>query len=114
MARKASDRPVQNVSIPVLALLIGAAARAHPWEHTWQQEAGFDSFNAYRGDLAVLKASGLYTQNPATVPLASRECGLASSEIFHSLDFAPGQAVFYPVSGNTEGWRVASGRIVRA
>src|SRR5262249_19561951 len=44
----------------------------------WQQETGFSTFNVYRGDLALLRSSGLYTQNPLTVPLASRECGLTS------------------------------------
>jgi Putative metal-binding motif len=65
----------------------------------WQQETGFESFNLYRGDLAILKSSGLYTQNPITVPLADRQCGLVDPVA--SDPFAPplGRCVFYLVTG---------------
>jgi len=29
----------------------------------WQQEAGFESWNLYRGDLEILRATGIYTQD---------------------------------------------------
>jgi hypothetical protein len=58
----------------------------------WQEEAGFESFNVYQGDLAVLKASGLYTQDPATVPLASRACGVTGGYVLYDTDPGPGQA----------------------
>lgn len=68
----------------------------------WQREAGLDGFNLYRGDLRVLRASGLYTQDPAAVPLAARYCALSDTSL---ADDAPprGQAVFYLVSGNVSG-----------
>src|SRR5439155_1413484 len=37
---------------------------------SWQLEEGFQAFNEYRGDLAMLRQSGIYTQDPATTPLA--------------------------------------------
>jgi hypothetical protein len=42
----------------------------------WQDEAGFSAWNSYRGDLEVLRSTGIYTQDPALVPLAERSCGL--------------------------------------
>jgi hypothetical protein len=65
----------------------------------WQQESGFEGFNLYRGDLAVLKSSGLYTQDPNVVPLAGRECGLADVSSFDVSDPPVGKAAFFLVSG---------------
>jgi len=65
----------------------------------WQQEAGFDSFNWYRGDLSLLKSFGLYTQDPALVPLASRACGVTDGYVLDDADPDPGRAVFYLVTG---------------
>lgn len=65
----------------------------------WQQEAGFSSFNVYRGDLGVLRSSGIYTQDPAATPLAARFCGLAGGFAVDTPALSPGQAVFYLVTG---------------
>lgn len=65
----------------------------------WQAEAGFDHYNIYRGDLAVLRASGVYTQDPQKVPLANRLCGLTSPSAPDGFTPEPGQAVFYLVTG---------------
>ena len=65
----------------------------------WQREAGFDTFNEYRGDLAVLRSAGLYTQDPSTVPLAIRNCHLTTAAVFGGADPPPGRAVFYLVTG---------------
>jgi hypothetical protein len=69
----------------------------------WQQESGFSSFNLYRGDLAVLRQSGIYTQNPAQVPLAAKTCAIADVSVFDGVALTPGQAVFYLVTGNGPG-----------
>jgi hypothetical protein len=45
----------------------------------WQQEAVYDAFNVYQGDLDVLRVSGTYTQLPGSNPLAERACGLAAN-----------------------------------
>ena len=66
---------------------------------TWQQETGFEAFNWYRGDLAVLKGSGVYTQDPSTVTLAGRECGLTDPYASDTSDPAPGEGVFFLVTG---------------
>jgi hypothetical protein len=69
----------------------------------WQNESGYESFNSYRGDLSLLRSSGLYTQDPRAVPLASRECGLTSPGLFDAVTLAPGQAVFFLVTGVSSG-----------
>ncbi|HET6278519.1 MAG TPA: hypothetical protein VFG08_07030, partial [Candidatus Polarisedimenticolia bacterium] len=59
----------------------------------WQDETTFDWFNLYRGDLGVLVQSGVYTQDPGTVPLAGRSCGLTEPFMLDMPDLLPGQAV---------------------
>ena len=44
----------------------------------WQQENGFTSWNAYEGDLDVLRATGTYTQAEGSNALAIRACGLVN------------------------------------
>jgi N-acetylneuraminic acid mutarotase len=72
----------------------------------WQLENGFESFNIYRGDLAVLKATGIYTQDPATVPLAIQGCGFGfgQSSVVDDVMPPPGQGVFYLVTGVHNGF----------
>jgi hypothetical protein len=69
----------------------------------WQREAMFDSFNEYRGDLAVLRGQGLYTQDPSTVPLAIRNCGLTDAFVMDGADPGLDEAVFYLVTGVRNG-----------
>jgi hypothetical protein len=58
----------------------------------------FESFNEYRGDLAILRGQGLYTQDPALVPLAIRNCGLTDAFVVDGPDPGPDEAVFYLVT----------------
>jgi N-acetylneuraminic acid mutarotase len=69
----------------------------------WQLENGFESFNIYRGDLAVLKSTGIYTQDPAGVPLAAHFCGVAGGSVGDSVAPPVGQCVFYLATGNDNG-----------
>jgi hypothetical protein len=69
----------------------------------WQPELGFDSFNEYRGDLAVLRGQHLYTQDPATVPLAARNCGLGATSVFDGPNPPVGRGVFFLVTGIRSG-----------
>ena len=46
----------------------------------WFDELGFDGWNAYRGDLDVLRATGVYTQEPGSNPVAARWCGLPPAD----------------------------------
>ena len=65
----------------------------------WQNEAGNQAWNLYRGDLAVLRSTGVYTQAPGSNPLARRDCGLASSERSEPGAPDPTHCAFYLVSG---------------
>lgn len=65
----------------------------------WQREILADSFNEYRGDLDILKSAGIYTQDPQTIPLAMRNCGLTDAILLDGADPPPGKAAFYLVTG---------------
>jgi hypothetical protein len=67
---------------------------------TWNPEAFQQSYNLYRGDLAVLRQTGVYTQDPASVPLAARSCHVAIDGGQDGVTLAPGQGVFFLVTGN--------------
>ncbi len=69
----------------------------------WQPEVGFDSWNLYRGEMEALIAAGLYTQVVGLPPLADRVCGQAEPFFDELTVPAPGQLVFYLVSGNSAG-----------
>ena len=51
----------------------------------------------------MLKATGIYTQDPATVPLASRTCGTVASAAADPVVPPTGQGVFYLVTGTHNG-----------
>ncbi len=69
----------------------------------WQPESGFDGWNSYRGDLAVLRGGGDYTQLPGTNSLAGRRCGSAAIDWFDSPAIGPGETAFYLVAGSSAG-----------
>lgn len=65
----------------------------------WQAETGVTSWNVYQGDLDVLKATGEYTQEPGTNPLAKRHCGVLATWL-DDLDEPPvGKVIFSLVTG---------------
>jgi hypothetical protein len=45
----------------------------------WQPETGQTRWNVYEGSLDVLRATGIYTQDPGSNPLAFRTCGTTQS-----------------------------------
>ncbi len=69
----------------------------------WQQESGPASWNVYFGDLAVLRATGVYTQAPGSNPSAARNCNVA--DVFVADVSAPpsGTVKFSLVTGVTGG-----------
>ncbi len=69
----------------------------------WQPESGFDAWNAYRGDLAVLRGGGDYTQLPGTNSLAERRCGSAVIDWSDSPAIGPDETAFYLISGSSLG-----------
>ncbi len=71
-------------------------------ELRWQEEFGIGTWNLYRGDLDVLRTTGVYTQMPGSNPIAARNCTVASS--FEDTWFPdPGMAAFYLVAWNIAG-----------
>jgi N-acetylneuraminic acid mutarotase len=68
----------------------------------WQPEAGYATWNSYRGSLAVLAATGQYTQQPGSNPLAARACGLSEAHVVDGA-VSPGEAAFTLVSGVVAG-----------
>jgi hypothetical protein len=71
-----------------------------PENAQWQDEAGFSLWNCYRGDLALLRSSGIYTQDPGTVSLAAKYCGEDVPWVFDP-DPVPGGAVFFLTTGTS-------------
>ncbi|HEX5044956.1 MAG TPA: MopE-related protein [Candidatus Polarisedimenticolaceae bacterium] len=69
----------------------------------WQAEQGFTSWNLYRGDLQVLRATGVYTQLPGSNALADRFCGLGITQLSDATTPAPGGAAFQLVTGVSAG-----------
>jgi hypothetical protein len=69
----------------------------------WQDEAGHDTWNIYRGDLDRLQSAGIYTQLPGSTPGADQECGLVQSVLTDILIPGPGQTWFYLVTGTASG-----------
>jgi Putative metal-binding motif len=65
----------------------------------WQEETSFARWNSYRGDLAVLRSGGPYTQLPGSNSLASRQCGLTDPWALDGDDPAPGKAAFFLTTG---------------
>ena len=69
----------------------------------WQSESGYGTWNWYRGDLAVLRSTGIYTQEPGTNSLAARKCGLTSPTVTDSSVPVRGRCAFYLVTGVAAG-----------
>ena len=67
----------------------------------WQAESGYTKWDSYRGSLAVLRATGQYTQSPGSNPLAGRDCRLRDPFVPDSLVPDPGEVAFNLVTGVT-------------
>jgi len=75
--------------------------RFHEPEYVeWQEEFGYTQWNCYRGDLALLRTVGVYTQDPGTVPLATKYCGLNVPSVLDP-DPTPGGTVFFLTTGTS-------------
>jgi hypothetical protein len=66
---------------------------------SWAQETGPTHWNVYEGDLALLRATGLFTQAPGSNPLAGRVCGLTNTWIDDAAAPTPGRVRFTLVTG---------------
>ena len=65
----------------------------------WQPDPAYTSYNLYRGDLALLRSANEYTQDPVAMA-ADRFCGLDGPSASDGYTPAPGEGVFYLVSGS--------------
>ncbi len=61
------------------------------------------SHNIYRGDLSVLRRTHECTQLPGSQPAADRACGIPGTDYFDTFVPAPGQVVFWLVTGESSG-----------
>ena len=77
----------------VLKLTFDADGETVQWD---THPAG--TYNLYRLDLALLKSGGGYTQDPGTVPLAERWCGLTGVQQADATMLAPGEVVAYLIT----------------
>ena len=64
----------------------------------WQEEDGYTQWNCYRGDLALLRSSGIYTQDPIGVNLVDRYCAENVAWVLDP-DPPPAEAVFFLTTG---------------
>ena len=69
----------------------------------WDDEPDFALWNCYRGDLEVLKDTGVYTQQPGSNDLASQATDLIESWVNDPDEPAPGQCAFYLITGESAG-----------
>lgn len=65
----------------------------------WNDDPAFVAWNVYTGDLAVLGATGQYTQQPGSHPLAECECGWTQSAMEISPTPDSGGTLFVLVTG---------------
>ncbi|MCU0231142.1 MAG: VWA domain-containing protein, partial [Acidobacteria bacterium] len=64
----------------------------------WQREGAVAAWNAYRGDLELVRTLGLYTQTSSDSPLAARFCRLRSPGLSDTVTPPPGKAAHYLVT----------------
>jgi len=69
----------------------------------WQVDNVYETYNLYRGDLAVLRATGQYTQDPESTPGAAQMCVLLGSRVLNEFVPPPGGVAFYLVTGKAAG-----------
>ena len=69
-----------------------------------------DEWNLHRGDLAVLRAGGAYTQIPGSNPLAMKACSIPVTALDDPTVPASGRLAFYLVTSTTGGIESILGR----
>jgi uncharacterized repeat protein (TIGR01451 family) len=73
---------------------------------TWDSTASAASYHIYRGDLAVLRSTGIYIQSTSSSPDAQRFCSMSTTQYDDGFEPGAGKIVFYLVSmddGTQEG-----------
>jgi hypothetical protein len=87
-----------DVDYGYLDLLVRIAGRVK-----WQDETVYETFNAYRGDMANLRSGGPYTQDPVAVPMAGSNCDMAVTNWQDSVTLSVGEIVYYLATGESGG-----------
>lgn len=72
--------------------LLATQADGLSWDPVMRPGIGYEAF---RGDLDVLRETGVYTQDPVSVPGARQFCALAVPSLSDTDVPVPGQALFY-------------------
>lgn len=72
----------------------------HGWLE-WDGELGYTTWNAYKGDLALLRAAGIYTQQPGPPEMARCFRDLTDPWVDDGTAPDPLLAAFYLITGNT-------------
>jgi hypothetical protein len=67
----------------------------------WQGESLPTSWNVYEGDLAVLRATGIYTQPSGSNALANRRCGVTALAVDDTAAVPSGSVKFTLVTGHS-------------
>jgi hypothetical protein len=75
----------------------------------WQPETGPTSWNVYEGDVAILRATGVFTQASSSSPLVERHCGVVPTHLDDTTVPAPGGVKFFLVTGTTCGVETSLG-----
>ena len=65
----------------------------------WQEEAGYQAWNSYRGDLEIAKTTNVFSQSPGSNALAAQQCGLDQRFLQDLVAPGPGRVAFYLISG---------------
>jgi len=76
----------------------------------WAPEAGYATWDVYRGDLFELRSSGTYSQSPGSNPLATRFCDVSALTVTDATTPAPAAVSFYLVGGRPGSWSIELGR----
>jgi hypothetical protein len=84
----------------LIYLVPGAAG--HHWVE-WQAEAGYSTWNVYKGSVGQLRKTGVYTQPLGSSPLVARFCGLAVPSVLDQAPQPANGAAFYLVTGVSAG-----------
>ena len=66
----------------------------------WNMVGSLGSYSLFRGDLAVLRSTGAYTQAPGTNPLAAELCGLSGPAIEDFVTPPIGSVAFFVLGGS--------------
>ncbi len=99
----AVDSPAATTTITVSLTLTGPGPEdlsVEAGKISWSSVSSAVDYHLYRGNLAVLRSAGLYTQDPATTAEARRFCGMPTTQYDDGYEPPAGVIVFYLVTAD--------------